>query len=156
MKISRDELIGILSVDIGAKPVSIITETSVSLTSKHLGEVTKTSQVNGFLNANYTKSVNRVREKKGETPDFVAQPRRFGTRIGNTSVIEHKGQYYLEVKVEKAKRLEYRDKDGVIINPEVVSPYLRPQTYNEEVVVRTYKIDNIKLIKMNGQTLEVG
>src|SRR5690554_7875233 len=44
-------------------------------------EVKKTSVINGVINFKYENSVNKQREREDSTADFIAEPRKWGTRI---------------------------------------------------------------------------
>lgn len=69
----------------------------------HFGKVRKVLNFQlGMLFSNktgsaYERMVNRRKEKEGGVADFVVGQRAWGTRIPNTSVVEHKGNYYLSV-----------------------------------------------------------
>lgn len=84
----------------------------------HFGKVRKVlnSQL-GMLFSNknesaYAAMVNRRKEQKGQAADFVVQPRKWGQRIPNTSVVEHNGGYYLTVIYhETAVSLEQKIKE---------------------------------------------
>ena len=84
----------------------------------HFGKVRKVlnSQL-GMLFSNknesaYAAMVNRRKVATGGEADFVVQPRKWGQRIPNTSVVEHNGGHYLTVIYhETAVTLEQKIKE---------------------------------------------
>lgn len=132
----------------------------------------KISQINGLFNWIYQNSVNRQRIKEnqpldaaGEVEHFEPAPRKWGTRIKRTDgtvtpLVEHKGQYYLEMKVERSLGYEYR-KDGAVIDPKVVEAFLPErkegarQEVDNPVILRDYSIDSIRQITLDGIVYEI-
>src|ERR1035437_1522818 len=77
-------------------------------------EVIKVSRVNACMNFIYEKSVNRQRNREELEADFVAMPRKWGTRVFNgahiTPLIEHKGEIHsVELKIEKSLGYHYEN-----------------------------------------------
>lgn len=148
------------------------------------GRVTKvTTGVNCMLFSNqsgsaYQQMVRRRQLKEGKSPDFEVQPRAWGTRIGNTPFIEHKGKHYLDVIVKNkgtsqyfldgkpvnTKRVEedgytftylVDDKDNILseASPKVK---INPESQggiDDKVDVRSISIDNIIELKYQKATL---
>jgi len=140
----------------------------------YLGRVRKQSRVNGIIGAwNYTNAVNnqRMRESDAETveeveavPIFEALPRAWGERLTGTALVHHKGQYYVEVKVERAIETVYMidGRPASEAEVEAIRRYL-PKRENEGqrqevekiVVLRDYKLDSIKAVRVGGEQYDV-
>lgn len=125
--------------------------------------VTKVSRVNGIINFRYKNSVNNQRERE-QGPDhepFEPEPRKWGERLEGMPLVEHKGRYYLEVKVERSLGTTYLDENGDEIEREALEPYLyrsrQPSTQQTEtpIILRDYRVENITEITVNGSTLEI-
>jgi hypothetical protein len=140
------------------------------------GNVVKDGNVNAGLDFEYENSVNNALKKEGETPDFVSQPRKWGEHmiidyvfdkktlefkpVFSRSIIEHikdgEKRYYLQLKVnpEKCKKAVYRYKDSGEVLSEtdkaVMYSYM-PARKEEIVVLRDYRIDNVKRIHINNE-----
>ncbi len=161
--ISRDRLLLMLSEIRGASFATITTRTDARLrkTGNPFGHVEKISRVNVTLGFQYTSAVNRQRKREEMTADFVAMPRQWGKRHASTPLlIEHKGKFYLETKVERSLSHEYRAEDGTILADEQAQPFLPSrgssrQELTREILVRDYAIDSIIGIAFNGQSYMV-
>jgi hypothetical protein len=125
----------------------------------------KVSKVNGTIGFIYENSVNRQREREELTADFVAMPRRWGRRINGTPLVEHNGEHYLEVKVEKSYFHGYIRQHPItgqweMLPTEAVDEYLPPrrptrQGVRKEVILRDYTISNIRELQLRGEHIEV-
>jgi hypothetical protein len=151
----------------GGSFVSIDTVTEVKLkggkANPFQGRVTKRvtgSQVMVFQNKKsnaYENMVQRRLVAEGKDPaSFELQPRKWGTRIPETPFILHNDQKYLEVIFLRAGKSELLV-DGKPYSGEI--PGLPEVSDNEEsqggldnkVIIRTYKCDSIKCIRVNQQ-----
>jgi hypothetical protein len=157
--ISRERLLLMLLEIRGASFATITTRTDARLkkTGNPFGHVEKVSRVNVTLGFQYAGSVNRQRVREDETPDFVAMPRQWGERSKlSPLLIEHKGKFYLETKVERSLSHEYRTEQGSILSDEEVRPFLPArgasrQEVEKEILVRDYALDSIVGISFKGQ-----
>lgn len=147
----------------GATPVSFTSVTEPKLKKRgnpFAMPVAKVSEVNGMIGYNYENSVNNQSEREGGERDFTAEPRSWGTRI-HPCVVEHGGEYYLTVKVERALTSPlYFDAKGNELSSEDVKPFLPSrgksrQGVEKEVIHREYKISNIRNIRWNGARVEL-
>ena len=119
--------------------------------------VTKISTVNGILCSDYENAVNKQRGKEGLKKNFSSKSRAWGTRIGDSSLIEHKGEFYLEIRVLSSSYL-YETDEGVPLSDEeveLISKFLPPsrptrQGVENEIVVRTYNLSNIREVCYSG------
>jgi len=149
----------------GTTFISIDTVTEVKLTggkkNTMQGRVTKVmrgANVQVFQNKNsngYANMVNRRLQSEGSTETFELSPRAWGTRIPNSPIVEHKGEFYLEVIFVRAGKTEYCV-DGVVTPKEEIEG-LPSSTVSDssqcglenKVVVRTFKISSIRKLKIN-------
>ncbi len=128
------------------------------------GRVTKHmtgANVMVFQNKNssgYDNMVKRRLEKEGKNPDsFQLSPRAWGTRLIGTPIVEHKGQYYLEVIFLKSGKIHY-EVDGVVTDPEMIEGLNLEKRegnqggLNDKVIIRTFKIDSLEKITINKNT----
>lgn len=144
---------------------SIITFTSVTDAKlKKRGcpyqNVKKHSRVNAMVGYDYENSVNLQRGREGAETDFQAKPRQWGERI-SPLFVEHKGNLYLTVKVQRAvEKPRYFGSDGVEIDLGDLAPWLpsrRPtgQGLESEVIHREYSLANIKSITLGGEKIQI-
>lgn len=170
-EVTPEELKDLLMSRKGANFVSFESETDARLrkTGNPFGEVRKTSKVNGMINWVYANAVNRQRSREGqpvgedgEVEHFEPKPRKWGTRIKGTPFVENNGKLYVEIKVERTlSKPTYRDADGNVLTAEQVAPFLPKRKKNarqgvdKEVILRDYSMDNIRRIKVNGETFVV-
>jgi hypothetical protein len=105
----------------------------------------------------YENMVNRRLEAEGKDPaSFQLGERAWGTRIPETPFIEHKGQKYLEVIFLKSGSTELLV-DGQPYSDHI--PGLPEEKTNADsqggldnkVIIRTFKLDSIKVIRVNKQ-----
>jgi hypothetical protein len=143
-----------------AKPISItsITQPTFRKRQAPFKKLYKVSQLNGFINFEYPDSVNRQRGREDKPQDFVAQGN-WGEH-DTRSVIELKGKYYIQIKVESARSpvFIYNAGSGFkTISKDEVSEYMSPsvrsstQQTDKEIVIRRYAIDSIAGFKFNNQ-----
>jgi len=157
--IKRADLVTLLkdSKKRGARFITIVTDTDARLvkTPAHLKEIRKISKINGIINSSYEKSINRILEKIGEKPNFEAEPLPWGTRIDNTCLIQYNGKLYVQVNVQKDLDCAYYDdRTKKKIKLAEIVEYMqkkRPQA----VKVRTYMLDNINYIKIDGRLIKI-
>lgn len=143
--------------------VSIWTETAPKMLAKANGvpnpyknkQVVKRSKNNGIINFHYENAVNNRRVKEDSEPDFVAKPRQWGSRIPGTPLVEHKGNFYLEMKVERCLENEILvDGDPAPDDLKNFLPHKEEgsrQELESPVIIRDFKVDNIKAVQMNGE-----
>lgn len=142
----------------GTQFVTIVAKTQPKLSKNPLGPIFKVSRVNICVNWNYRNSVNLQRMREGNEDTFVPKPRPWGTRLPNSPFVEHKGELYLEAKVEKSLDYRYENANGDIIENSIVNPYLpqrkqsSTQQTEKEIIIRDYIVENIIGITMQGET----
>lgn len=152
----------------GCTYISIDSETTQNLTggkkNPMKGLVTKKSignSVGVFQNKNkngYEEMVKRRLKKENKDPEsFELSPRSWGSRIPETCVVEHKGEYYMEVIFNKGGKSTYYF-NGKEINKSEIIGFPIPKTSSgqanleNQVIIRTFKISSLITVKMNGVT----
>ena len=170
MNITITELRGMLLNIRGAKIVTITTKTEPDMPKRnnpYHGILEKISRINGIINFIYSNSVNAQRDREGHPEEFVAQPRKWGTRLFRldgtiTPLVEHNGQFYLEFKVERALGHQYLRRDnGVAVPDEEIRPYLRQhertstQGTEKEIILRDYRLSSIVSLTLDGEVYNV-
>lgn len=164
--VTRQELKDLLATQKGATMVTIISHTDPATRKGDKGKVVKQSTTNGVINWNYEGSVNRQQKREGGEGTFQAKPRKWGQKIEGTCLIEHKGNYYLELKVERALKAEYfeRRPDGSLVatTKEAIAAILPKkrssapsQGVNKEIILRDYKLTNIVILRMGGKEYHI-
>jgi hypothetical protein len=164
-KTNLDEAIGHITIN---AIVGITTETPVTLTGGKKnplqGRVVKrllSGNVILFCNREsngYENMVRRRLEKEGISADnFTLGERKWGNRIKGTPYVAHKGNLYLEtIFLSKPTKIEYlvdgkvTDKKDIIGLPEKKQEGEQGGLINS-VIVRDYKTENIKAIRVNGK-----
>lgn len=124
------------------------------------GNVFKFAVVNGLVNWIYENAVNRQRLRENLEPDFQAFPRKWGQRIRGTPFVIHKEELYLELKRQNVLEEEYRDREGNIISKVDLIGYFKAegegrQGVANKVILRDYKVDNIKSLVWRGEEYKV-
>jgi len=127
------------------------------------GHITKRqvgSNVMVFTNKNsngYANMVAKRLTKEGKDPQsFELGERTWGTRLPNLPVVEHNGEYYLEVIYLNSGKVQYFQ-DGQPINVEdiVGMPNQSAPTQgglDNSVIIRTFKMSSLKAITINKNT----
>ena len=157
-----EDIVRLLQAEKGAEFITIVAETKpkVRKTGNPYKEIVKRSVVNGMINYNYEGNVNREREREGLTADFKASAPAWGTRVGNSCIIEHKGKKYIDFRLLNVLDTEYIA-DGKKVNIDDIKDFLPKrkssgrQGVEKEIKVCRYSLDSIKEIRMNGYVYKV-
>lgn len=123
---------------------------------EHISKLTMGSSV--AVGASYENMVKKKLIKEGKDPlDFVAGSLPWGTRIGNTPLIEHKGQVYIQMIFMKGGDTVYRH-GATVIEESDIQGYTKPKPKAEsqgeledKVEIRTLKLDSIVKLRINKQ-----
>ncbi len=171
---TKADLVSTLLTRKGAFFATIVAETDPRMKktgNPYVGAM-KLSRVNGLFNWIYGNAVNRqrVRENQpldpaGEVEYFEPHARKWGNRLRRpdgtvTPLVEHKGQHYIEVKVERSLGYEYR-LDGTTLDPKAVEAFLPErkegarQEVDNPVILRDYAIESIRQITLDGIVYEI-
>lgn len=111
----------------------------------------------------YENMVHRRLIAEGKDPaSFVLGPRKWGQRLENLPIVEHNGQYYLEVIFLKPGPVQYF-LDGHVIDPDLIQGMREPAVdetqqggLENQVFIRSFKFDSITKIKIDGNTFVIG
>lgn len=157
-KISRSELIGLfMNKKCRIINVSYDTDARVRKTGNPHPLVSKSVTLNGVTNYQYDKALEKRTAEAGLNPaeSRSLHDRTWGTRVGDTPIIEHKGKSYLDVMVNNVIESAYKDsQSGKELSYEDVKDYL-PNKSNSLVKVANISIDNISMVKVDGVEYEV-
>ena len=98
-----------------------------------------------------------ILENQADPNDFVVGERKWGTRIPGTPMIEHKGDYYIDMIYRKAGESSFRN-GGKLIDESELLGYTKsapkPEAQggvDKKVVFRTTKLDSIVAIRIGGK-----
>jgi hypothetical protein len=153
----------------GASFVGLDTHTDVTLTggkqNPHQGRVTKRmigATVMSFQNKNFSAYEAMIKRRlvvEGKQPeDFKLGERAWGVRLPNMPIVEHKGEYYLEVIFMQPGKVEYL-LDGAVVPANFIIG-LKSSNAGEQggledkVIIRTFKADSITELRIDGQAFQ--
>lgn len=179
-KTTQSALVEMLKSVNGASFISITTSTIPTIRktlgergnttpNPHFGRVRKVmtdAVVMVFQNKltnGYENMVNRRLIAEGKDPaSFTLGPRKWGTRLENLPIVEHNGEYYLEVIFLKPGNVQYY-LDQHIIDPDLIQGMHTADLGDDQqgglenqVVIRSFKFDSITKIKIDGNTFVIG
>lgn len=160
----------------GTTFVSCSTETDprmLKTNNPYLGAM-KTQTLNGCIGFDYENSVNSQRNREEIAEVFDAKPRKWGTLMEGRKFVEHKGNYYLQLKVEGTKDIKYVlngeeviDETCTVAGKTVVKNNLSelktflPKRYDSrqdvdrEVIIRDVKLSSIKTVRFGGNEFKL-
>jgi hypothetical protein len=179
--LTRTQLRDRLMQERGATAITIVSTTEPRFrksldgqANPFLGVCHKRSHVNGMMNWRYGNAVNNQRMREGQPLDdagevefFEPEPRKWGVRLSRTDgsitpLVEHKGRYYLELRVGKSLGYRYECQDGTTPDNETIHPWLqsrgeegRRQQVDKPVILRDYALDSIDFITLHGETIQI-
>ena len=98
-----------------------------------------------------------IEENAADPLDFTVGERKWGTRIDGTPLIEHKGEFYIDVIYLKNGESVYRD-GGRVIDEDDIQGYTKPKAstasqggVDKKVIFRTVKLDSLVELRINKQ-----
>jgi hypothetical protein len=165
------ELVGLLGQERGATILAFTARTDARLkkTGCPYAGVKKIARVNALVNFHYDAGVLRRLAKEGRTADEFRQGSSWHTPILGekgelTPFCQHKtkGGLYLRVMVLNVVEESYVDENGVELTREEVGPWLpkdseyKNQGLDNPLVFKTYGIDSIESVTLNGETYNIG
>jgi hypothetical protein len=98
--------------------------------------VFKQSKLNGVLGYDYEHSVNLQRGREGRDTDFQAERRPWGTRI-NKYLVEHNGNWYLTLKIERTLGDVTYWHNGRELEKDAVAPFMGAKSESSRQGVET-------------------
>ena len=107
----------------------------------------------------YDAMVKRRLESEGKDPEsFTLGQRAWGTRLENMPIVEHKGELYLECIFLKAGQVTYL-LDGIPVEKTAIEGLETEKVegtqggLDNKVIIRTYKAESIKALRMGGEEI---
>lgn len=159
----------------GAQPLSFVAMTDAKVRQKailpngqvllnpHFGRLRKLAKINAFTSFDYEKSVHRQELREGSVPEFEANARQWGQRVGGGgALVEKDGQHYLVAKIQRAGEPVYlvkTDKGLRFVSAPTVRPFLPPDTtaataaaqgVAKPVIYRNYALRNLASVTVGG------
>ena len=125
--------------------------------------VLKESQLLVNVGFHYSNSLVSQAKRENVSTDFDVQPRKWGIRLPNSPLVEHKGNYYLEAKVENVFQTRFTDVDGNELDKQDVLPFLPKKRESatqdrleKKVYLRDFKLASIQKFAFDGKIYLVG
>ena len=161
------EIFNLLAAERGATFITFVAQTEPKMRktgNPYVGNVVKTAKVNGQLNFNYVKAVEKALVNEGKSKEDFKQGESWHTpvlRDDNTMTpfCQHKktGAYYLRFRMIGKIESTYQTKDGQPINDADLEPFIVKSDYanqglDEPIIFLTYGLESIRQLTMNGQT----
>ena len=108
----------------------------------------------------YSNSLNSQAKREGKEIDFDIKPRRWGVRLPNCALVEHKGNHYLECKVEKTFEVNYFLENGAPIEKSAIEEFLPKKResstqdqLDKKIILRDIKLENILSMRFQGENI---
>ncbi len=123
--------------------------------------LTKVSSVSGQINWDYEIIVNTRLQNEGKATDFVASERAWGEHVTPALIVNDKGLFSIQMRMLNNPSSVAYYLDGQAIDKSQIEAYLpkhkavNKQGTDEPIVIRTYRIDRIKTIRIGGEELIV-
>lgn len=137
----------------------ITTYTELKMNKKdnpYYGKIFKLSTYDVLMKFNYAQAVNEQLIKEGKEPDFVSKPRAWGVHIKDTPLLEHKGEFYLEVRCinDDSADIKYF-MDEKEIDEKTFEQYAPAKKESSletgtKITMRDIKLKNIKKLQFNN------
>lgn len=174
--ITQSALLLLLTSRKGAVIVSFgtLTDSRARKTGNPFGTIMKTARFTGMVGADYTAMVQRQEAKAtGEAATFQAESLPWGEWVAGQEgkVIAHKGKTYLRISLppnvrQPRPRVTYRTTGGRFIPKREALTFIPTPTPSQrqaavgvggdaEVKVRTFAIESIRYVKLDGQVMKV-
>lgn len=172
--VTLQQLIEVLMSIDHAQPVGIVTVTVPKMRktgNEFYGRIMKITVANVFANVNYQDRVNRQREREGKDAGFTAGPRAIDMerrfRNGRPTAVLDKDlkdgthgvyfevHFYGHLKCETNYLLDRRDPIAKAEFQEFLSErdsasIAEHQGTNTEQVIRTYRVESLREVRLNG------
>lgn len=130
------------------------------------GKIAKVSKILAIVgNWNYERSLENQAKREGVETEFEIKPRKWGFRLNDSGIVEHKGRMYLECKVEKSfdsrivwsngQYLSHTEIDAVRSFMPIRKESSTQDSIEKKIILRDYAFDSIRKIKLNGLTYRI-
>ena len=158
---TQSDLINFLKSFDGAGEVLLTTVTEVPMRktgNPYYGDVLKVQAIRALINADYEHRVNQQRRLETKVDDFQAENLRWGECHDNI-VVKHDGRLYIKtIELKKETQPQYLHNHQQI-PLSTIAPWMPEyrgspkQRLDNEVKVRTFKIENIISIVIGNQVV---
>ena len=136
--------------------LTTLTDARAKKTGNPFGKILKKTRLLANIGFHYANSLDNQAKREGKDIDFDIKPRRWGVRLPNTPLVEHKGKHYLEYKAESVQSVEYFTEEGEQIEKDLIKEFL-PQprhssTQNDldkKIILRDVAIENIISLRIS-------
>jgi hypothetical protein len=122
--------------------------------------ILKKTRLLANIGFHYSNSLESQAKREGKEIDFDIKPRRWGIRLPNCALVEHKGNHYLECKVEKTFEVNYFLMNGAPIEKSAIQEFLPKKKesatqdeLDKKVILRDVKLENILSMRIQGEEI---
>ena len=164
--VNVSEAVNIISRTVkGTMAVSIDAATAPKMNktgNPYFGRITKFCRMDGLIGFDYENSVNNQAAREGKE-ERDAKGRAWGTLTADRLFVTHKGEYYLQMKVQSTDTPVYKDETGAIVDKATLAPFMpergeKSSTQSDlekEIIIRDVKMSNVKGMRFNGGEYEI-
>ena len=160
--ISQIDLLGILKNFAGYSFAGLqtLTDTRARKTDNPFPKkiILKQSQMLVNVGFHYSNSLVNQAKRENVSTEFDVQPRKWGIRLPNCALVEHKGNYYLEAKVEETYSTLFFDVNGNELDKQDVLPFLSKKQESatqdrleKKIYLRDFKLASIQKFAFDGK-----
>jgi len=142
--------------------LTILTDARLKKTNNPYGKVLKKTRLLANIGFHYSNSLDNQAKRENKNIDFQVQARRWGKRLENSSLVEHKGNHYLECKVEKTFEVNYFLENGAPIEKSAIEEFLPKKSESstqdeltKKIILRDIKLENILSMRIQGENVLV-
>jgi hypothetical protein len=136
--------------------LTTLTDARAKKTGNPFGKILKKTRLLANIGFHYANSLDNQAKREGKEIDFDIKPRRWGVRLPNTPLVEHKGKHYLEYKAENVQSVEYFTEEGEQIEKSQIEEFL-PKTrhsstqdnLDKKIILRDVAIENIISLRIS-------
>jgi len=136
--------------------LTTLTDARAKKTNNPYGKILKKTKLLANIGFHYKNSLNNQAKREGKEIDFDIKPRRWGVRLPNTPLVEHKGKHYLEYKAENVQSVEYYTEQGEELTKEQVQEFLPKKSTSstqreltKKIILRDVAIENILSLRIS-------
>ena len=136
--------------------LTTLTDARAKKTGNPFGKILKKTRLLANIGFHYSNSLDNQAKREGKEIDFDIKPRRWGVRLPNTPLVEHKGKHYLEYKAEDVQSVEYFTEEGEQIEKSQIEEFLpKPRhsstqdNLDKKIILRDVAIENIISLRIS-------
>ena len=136
--------------------LTTLTDARAKKTGNPFGKILKKTRLLANIGFHYSNSLDNQAKREGKEIDFDIKPRRWGVRLPNTPLVEHKGKHYLEYKAESVQSVEYFTEEGEQIEKDLIEEFLPQPRHSstqkdldKKIILRDVAIENIISLRIS-------